>query len=73
MKLTRRDEMFIKKDTIKFIEERDHYIRANLKKADDLTQFDFKKIAERAGVSLDAVLDDAKVYKFDLKHHVPKM
>ena len=65
--------MFIRKETVKFIEERDHYARENLKELKDLTEFDFKKIAARAGVQLDLVQDDATAYDFDLRFHVPKM
>lgn len=61
--------MFINSQTVKFLDERDHYLRRNAKKADELTEFDFKKIAESIGVSLKIVKDDADAYRFDLKHH----
>ena len=61
--------MFISKDTVKFLEERDHYIVRNAKTADDLSDHDLKMIAKEAGVSIDKVLDDAKAYDIDLRHH----
>lgn len=63
--------MFLNPQTVKFIEERDHYLRQNAMSADDLSDYHFKKIADRAGVSLDTVKNDAEAYKVDLKHHRP--
>lgn len=63
--------MFLNPQTIKFIEERDHYLRQNAMSADDLSDFHLQKIADRAGVSLKTVKDDAENYKVDLKHHRP--
>ncbi|MDG1997452.1 MAG: hypothetical protein P8J14_13220 [Emcibacteraceae bacterium] len=63
--------MFLSKDTEKFIEERNHYVRRNALDADALNDFHFNKIAESADVSLDKVLADAKAYNIDLKHHTP--
>jgi len=63
--------MFLSKHTVKFIEERDHYIRRNALDADALNDYHFNKIAESADVSLDIVLADAKAYSIDLKHHTP--
>lgn len=65
--------MFLNKQTIKFIAARDSFMRTNLKKANDLTDFDLKKIAEKAGVSLDVALEDAKAYDFDIRTHNPHM
>ncbi|MBT5186842.1 MAG: hypothetical protein HOH19_07095 [Kordiimonadaceae bacterium] len=56
--------MFINDQTAKFLEERDHYVRRNAKDADTLTDYDFKQIAESAGVSLKIVLEDAKYTKW---------
>ncbi|MDG1707414.1 MAG: hypothetical protein P8H03_01565 [Emcibacteraceae bacterium] len=63
--------MFLSNHTVKFIEERDHYVRRNAMSHDDLNDFHFGKIAESAGVSLDIVLEDVKAYTFDLKNHIP--
>jgi hypothetical protein len=64
--------MFLSDHTVKFINERDHYVRSKALAADDLNDFHFKKIAERAGVSIDKVIGDAKAYNIDLKHHTPR-
>ena len=65
--------MFLNDQTVKFIAERDLYLRRNAKEADDLTEYDFKQIAESAGVSLETVQQDAKTSKFDLRFHIPVM
>ena len=64
--------MFLKPDTLKFIEERRHYLIQNAKEADELTESDFKKIAAHADISLKTVKDDAETYKFDLRYHDPQ-
>lgn len=64
--------MFLNNQTIKFIEERDHYLRQNAMSADDLSEFHLKKIADRAGVSLKAVMEDADAFNFDIKSHKPQ-
>ena len=65
--------MFLSPQTTKFIDERGHYLIRNAKRADELTDYDLKKIAESAGVSLKTVTEDAEAYKFDLRHHKPIM
>ncbi len=65
--------MFLNPQTVKFLDERDHYLIRKAKSADDLTDFDLQKIAESAGVSLKTVTEDAEAYKFDLRHHKPVM
>lgn len=65
--------MFLNDQTIKFIAKRDSFLRTNLKSAEDLSDYDLKKIAESAGVSLDIVLEDAKAFDFDIRTHEPHM
>lgn len=65
--------MFINEQTVKFIAQRDSFLRTHLKSAEELTDYDLKKIAESAEVSLDVVLDDAKAYDFDIRTHQPHM
>ena len=43
--------MFLSPQTTKFIDERGHYLIRNAKRADELTDYDLKKIAESAGVT----------------------
>jgi len=64
--------VFLKPDTLKFIEERRHYLIQNAKVADELTESDFTNIAEHAGISLKTVKEDAVTYNFDLRHHDPR-
>lgn len=65
--------MFLNKQTLKFIDKRDSFLRVNLKKADELTDYELKQIAESADVSLDIVKEDAKAYGFDIRTHNPHM
>lgn len=64
--------MFLNSQTTKFIEERDHYLRQNAMSPDDLSEFHLKKIADRAGVSLKTVMEDAEAFKFDIRSHKPQ-
>ncbi len=63
--------MFLNDQTLKFIKQRDFYLLSKAKKAEDLVDYDFKKIADSIGVSLDTVKEDAKAYGFDLRTHKP--
>ncbi len=65
--------MFLNDQTVKFIAERDHYVRSNIKKNEDLSDFELKKIAEAAEVDLEVVMEDAKAFGFDIRTHDPHM